>query len=284
MKKILIPTLLVSFVWLFMSCRSGKTYELKMRLAEGDHFEQNMQMAMRMHYGIAGQPMNMNMGTEIASVFDVQKSTPDEKQIKMSYSSSKMSLDMGKLGPALNLDSMMNNANGKIVGKSVTIVLSKDNEIKDVLGAEFFEKDVSDSATREIAKKMFSKEQVNSLFGMMFSIYPGKRVAIGDSWTKENKVNMGEFEMKIKTKYTLAAVSGNAATINVYGTINGKGNMLSTKMEMDMKGSQKGTMTIDITNGYLQKGKYSMLMTALMNAGGQKMPITINADYNMSGK
>lgn len=283
MKKSILTTLLLSFVLLFNACKSGKTYELKMRLAEGDHFEQNMQMDMRMHYGVSGQSMNMKMGMDMACFFDVLKSEADKK-FKMTYTRSKMTMDMGQLGAAANIDSVMNRISNKIAGKSITIVLSKDNEIKDVLGAEVFDNEDADPEAREMTKKMFSKDQINQLFGMMFSLYPDKPVAVGDSWSKDNKVNVGEFEMKIKTKFTLASISGNTASITVDGTIDGKGTMKGAQVEMDMKGTQKGTMAIDLTSGYLQKGKYTMLITADMNVAGQKIPMTIDADYNMHGK
>lgn len=173
-----------------------------------------------------------------------------------------------------------------MVGKSVIIKLSKDNEITDVSRFDAIMNDqLQDSASGEMMKNMFSKDQLNSMFGMMFSMYPKKPVKVGESWTGETKVKMANMDMKVDNKYKLLSVKNNLAEIDINGIISATGDIMKQApgMKMDMSGSQKGTITIRMDNGYLHTGSYKMDMKAEMQVMGQKIPVTINADYTMKG-
>ena len=143
---------------------------------------------------------------------------------------------------------------------------------------------MDDSASREMMKNMFSKDQLNSMFGMMFSMYPKKPVKVGESWTGETKVKMANMDMKVDNKYKLLSVKNNLAEIDINGIISATSDIKQLSgMKVDMSGSQKGTITIRMDNGYLHTGSYKMDMKAEMQMMGQKIPITINADYTMKG-
>lgn len=291
MKKIF-PSRTAALLVLFMmaislnACNNSERYTLKMRLDQGDHFEQDMKTVMEMNTPVMGKAMNMKMDIEVGCAFDVIKKDASGTQLKMSYSRNKTKMDMGALN-GLNgaTDSLLNRQNSSLNGKSVVLVLSNNNQIKEVIGAEnIFSGDSTDEATKKMMQKMFSKDQIANLWGMMFSMYPKKPVRVGDSWKGETQANMGGFDMTINMKYKLTAVTNGLAEIEVDGIIDGKGKMTEMPMEMDMKGSQKGTMTIKLSDGYLQKGKYKMDVTANMEMMGQKIPMTLKGDYSITGK
>ena len=54
-------------------------------------------------------------------------------------------------------------------------------------------------------------------------------------------------------------------------------------MKMAMSGTQKGTVTIRMDNGYLHAGSYKMEMKAEMQMMGQKIPMTMKTDYTLKG-
>ena len=181
----------------------------------------------------------------------------------------------------------MNSTTKGVIGKSVVFMLSKDNEILSTSGFDSLMINESQSeASRQMIKKMFSKEQLNNLFGMMFSMYPGKPVKVGESWTSKTVVNIADIDMKVNVKYTLTGVKNGLADIDVDGVIDGKGEMNKSgvPLEIAMSGTQKGTMTIKMTDGYLQNGAYKMDIKADMVVMGQKIPMTMKADYTLNGK
>jgi Family of unknown function (DUF6263) len=267
-----------------VGCKSSESYDLKMRLAKGDVFAQNMSMKMDMKM----MAMDMKMQTESGSSFEVLKNEASEKELKMTYTKMHTSMNMsGMPDRGTNMDSAMNEPAKNIIGKSVVMKLSKDNAIIDVAGFdEILNNGNADSATQEMMKKMFSKEALGNLFGMMFSMYPKKPVKIGETWTGETNTSIGGIDMKIAVKYKLLAVKDGLADIDVDGIIGGKGNMATGGMniEINMNGSQKGVITIKTADGYLKTSTYKMDVKADMEIMGQKMPMPMTAEYELKGE
>jgi hypothetical protein len=281
----------VACSFLFISCNSGLSgpdYTIKMRMNKADTFHQNMKVNMQMNMAIPGQPMNMKMLMDMGLKFEVMSNSNENKELKFTYNSMHMSMDMGnKISSAVNTDSIMDASSQRVVGKSIFLELSPTNEITAVKGFDsLMQNNDADEASRQLIEKMFSKDQMNNLFGMMFSMYPNKPVKIGESWNASTKVNIANIDMRIKIKYTLAGVKNGLADIDIDGVIDGKGEMKQQGMTIgiDMSGSQKGTLTIKMDDGYLQNGSYKMNVKADMEMMGQKIPMTIKADYFLNNK
>jgi hypothetical protein len=276
---------LVISVLFFYACNTGdkgQEYIIKMRLNKGDTFRQDMQVNMLMN--TFGRKMNMTI--DMGCSFMVENNDSINKQLKLTYTNAHTSMDMGGNGMKNMSDSILNRSNNNIVGKTISIQLSKDNEITNVVGLEeILNSQAHDSASKELMKKMFSKDQFNSMFGMMFNMYPKKPVKVGDSWNGDSKINMAGMDMIIANKYTLLSVRNGLAEIDINGTIKGGGEMMKETrgMKMDMSGTQKGTITIRMDNGYLHSGSYKTDIKAEMEMMGQKIPMTMLANYKMKG-
>ncbi len=294
-KKILVLFVgaFVASLFLF-SCKqkaggSGEAYTLKMRLNKGDKFSQDMDMDMNMNMAVMGQAMDMKMGMKGGALFEVVNDSSGTKDLSMTYTSMKMKMEMmgSPEAESINTDAMSDKISEKISGKKVILKINDKYEIVDVSGFnEMMLDDSTDIQTREQMKKMFSKDQMNSMFGMMFQLYPDKPVRVGETWEKENEVNVTGISMKMTGKYTLTEVKDGIAHISVDGKFSGKGNMDQGGMavEMDMDGGQKGTMSIGLADGYLRDGNITMDVKADMNMMGQKVPMTIKGRYKITGK
>lgn len=286
MKKI-IPALILAFVSLcFVSCNSGKSsdsYLLKMRLAKGDKFSQNIVTDMNMNLTGMGMTKDMKMKMEIGTDFKVLDSSTAGKDLQMTYTKMNMTMDMGNPATKAMTDSVMKKNSSEIIGKSVTITLAN-NKVTDVKG--FDKLNDSTSASGQMAAKMFTKESVNSMFGMMFSIYPNKSVKIGDTWKAENQVDVNGISTTVLSTYKLLDVKDAIAEISVDGTIQSTAKMTGTgqNIDMTMSGDQKGKMYVTVSTGYLDHGQLNMNITAMMEMMGQKMPMKIKATYSLSGK
>lgn len=279
---LLFPFFSIMFLYACHSGGSGEAYTIKMRLNKGDTFRQDMQMNMLMNS--FGMEMKMKMNSDYS--FEVMNSNENEKDLKITYTNMNMSTDMGTL-KRINTDSLMNKNYENIIGKSVIIKLSKNNVITDVQGFEdILNSQARDSASTAVLKKIFSKEQLNSTFGMMFNIYPKKPVQVGESWTNESKVKMANLDMKIASKYTLLSVKNGMAEINMDGDVSGTNDVMkiTSGVNMQMTGKQKGTVTLRMDNGYLHAGSYKMDMKADMEMMGKKMSMTLKAEYLIKGE
>jgi len=218
--RIIAAALFVLVACIF-GCSSGESHIIKMRLAKGDVFVQNTTMKMDMKM----MGMDMKMDVETGVSFEVMKKSEAETELKMTYTKMHSTMNMSGQPTGLpNTDSLINAPGKRIVGKSVMMKISTDNKITAITGIEDILMDpTADSATRKMMEKMFSKEQMGNLFGMIFSMYPKQAVKIGESWNAETNASMGGANMKIAMKYTLLSVKDGLADIGVTGIINGKG-------------------------------------------------------------
>lgn len=276
---------------LLISCNNGlpgEAYTIKMRMHKADTFHNNIRMGMNMQMNMMNQPIDMKMNMDANLKLEVMDSSNAGRELKLTYNSLHMSMDMGnKAMAAVNSDSIMNASAGKVAGKSVILELSPNNEITGVKGLDsLMVNNNDDEASKKMMEQMFSKEQMNSLFSMMFSMYPAKPVKVGETWTATTKVNLANIDMKVKMKYTLAGIKNGIADIDVDGIIDGKGEMKQEGMTIgvSMSGTQKGTLNIKLEDGYLKNGGYKMDVKADMEMMGQKIPLTIKADYYINDK
>ncbi len=291
-KQILYFFLSVSFIAFISSCNnkpSGEAYTLKMRLAPGDSFKQDMDMLMTTNVETMGFKVENEMGMKMLMNFEVLGDTAGLKKIRMTYEDAKMSMKLKGVPGAdeMNTDSLMNISSERLKGKTVTLLVNANNEVVDVQGFDqFLENENLDATTQLQVKKMFSKEQMNSMFGMMFQLYPEKPVRVGESWDKNISTSIADIKMTMKGKYKLKAVSNDIATIDIVGDFSGKGKMSQGQMDMnmDLKGSQDGQMNVGLKDGYLKDADYKLDMKGEMNAMGQKVPMEIKGKYMIKGK
>lgn len=285
MKKItsLLLTAAIMVVTLISCGNKNDSYIIAMRLDKGDKFKQDITMDMVTTISMMGMNKDMKTEMEIGSDFEVLDSTAAGTSIKMTYTKMAMDMDMGMAGDAKTADSLMKKTNQEMIGKSVVIVLDS-NKVVEVKQANDLIT-TADTTASEMLEKMFSKENLNSMYGMMFSMYPGKPVKIKDSWNVNNAIDLAGMIMKIDTKYTLVSVKDGLAEINIDASIDSKGTMSQAGMnfDMDMKGTQTGKFYITLSDGYIQKGNYSMDVKTEMDIQGQKIPMNIKADYKVNG-
>ncbi|MGC4103219.1 DUF6263 family protein [Ferruginibacter sp.] len=293
MKKIFPAALLLVILYSLsiVSCHqglSGEAYTLKMRLSKNDSFHQAIKMNMLMNMKVMGQAMDMKMNMDAGMDFHVLDTSSTKKDLQLTYTNFQMSMDMGKSIPkTIDTDSIMNQATKNMIGKSFMMELAPNNEIIAVTGFDsLMAGSAGDEASRKMMEKMFSKDQVNNMFGMMFSMYPNKPVRVGETWTSKNKVNISNIDMQINITFKLVGVKNGLADIDMDGVIDGKGKMNQgpIALDMTMSGTQKGMMTIKMADGYLQNGSYKTDMKAEMEMMGQKVPMTMKMDYFLNNK
>lgn len=279
---------IVLFSLLLASCksggRSGEAYTLKMRLQNGDRFSNNVDMKMKMNTEAMGQKIDMSMDMACGADFLVAAASGSNKNLTMEYTEMKMGVDMKMAGKSNTMPT--NDIGDRLVGKKVSLTLNDKNEIIDSKGLDdLVYGDSTDMAVRKQMEQLYSKDQMNSMFGLMFQLYPDKPVRVGDTWEKETEVTVSNMKMKMMMKYKLLSVKDSVASIDVDGKIKGTGTMNQGGMdiEMDLKGGQKGVMNMGVADGYVRDGKYTMDISGDMKVMNMKVPLKMTADYTVKG-
>ncbi len=85
LKNKFIKLIFLATIICLAACNSGKKYELKLRLNDGDQFTQNMLTDMNMDMEMMGQTMKMNMKNETECLFQVIKNNDGDKQLTYLY-------------------------------------------------------------------------------------------------------------------------------------------------------------------------------------------------------
>jgi hypothetical protein len=274
-------SLFALLIFLFNSSVFSQVYTIKMNLNPGDTFNYNMTMNM----GISTQGMDIRMDIETGCLFKVI-SNNDSKELQMSYTKMNMSTDMNG-GPANSVsDSILKAVTKQFIGKSVILKFSDDNQVTEVIGLDSLMVNSEQSEIyQQTVKQLFSKDQINNLFGIMFSMYPKNPVKIGDSWNVDPTVNVNGINMTINITYTLAEIKNGLANITLDAVINSKGEIKNSTMDIPvtMNGTEKGTIAINLSDGYMHNAAYKMDLDAVMEASGQKIPMTLKGDYLLTG-
>ncbi len=181
----------------------------------------------------------------------------------------------------------MDKTAARIEGKSIYIFLNNKNEITAINGFNELMTDTAETgaAEKEQVQKMFSKDQMNTMMGLMFNMYPADSVRIGDTWEKEVDMGMGPVSMRLKNEYELIDVKGGVATVALKAKYKGSGKMEQSKMsiDLDMDGDQKGNIGVSLGNGYLVTADNTMDIKAKAKIMGQTVPYDIHANYRMKG-
>lgn len=279
---------------IILSCNSksksggtGDAYTLKMRLEKNDTFNNRLDMNMKMNMEMMGQKIDMTMNMETNSTFKVLDVKGDNKELSMTITKMETAGEMA-MPDGTTQALPQSGETDYAIGKTVTLSLDKNNKVVSSTGVEDMmagDPDM-DPATREQIKKMFSVEQMNSMYGMTFQLLPESPVRVGDDWERVNTFSMGGLEMKVTTTYKLTGVKDGVATIDVKGKVSGEGTMDSqgTKVSMDINGGQNGTMEIWQNTGYIKDGRYDMDFDGNVKVAESKMPIKVKAKYVVSDK
>jgi hypothetical protein len=233
------------------------------------------------------QGMGMAMNMVVGSLFKVVSANLDSKELQMTYDHMNVSSVVKHDGTETNAsDSLLQTTCNNFIGKPIIFKLSNDNQITEVIGFDSLMSNYGNNETyRKTVKQMFSKEQINSMFGTMFSMYPKNTVKIGDSWNVNTPLNISGIDMGINLTYTLTEVKDGMANIKLDAVIKGKGEIKipSGAISVDMDGSETGAIAINLSDGYMRTMNYNMNLNATMEIQGHQVSMAMKGSFLSTG-
>lgn len=309
MRKIFFLLLVVTAIGSFISgCNGSKSggdaVTLKFNLEKGKNYVYGMKSHFDMDAEMMGQKIKSGGDIDFGFKMNVEEvDAAGNRTVACTYDAIKfkinaMGMDMGydskNVGDTTKenmMNGMFRKLFGSMVGKSFKMTWTPKGEItkieglKEMVTAMGQSMDMPEEMRGQMEKQMeqsFSEDQIKQSFSQGFSIYPENPVKVGDSWNKTMSRNVNNMKMDIDVKYTVKDIKADAVILNMEGKIKGNGETGSSAMKMDISGSQKGTMEIELTSGMPKTGNIDMDMK--IAAGQMPKPMDMKMTIVIDGK
>ena len=291
MKRFFIQLSVAVFLLSVFSFRSlgADIYTLEFNLEKGKIYKQRSVSEMTMTINAMGQDMEMDMKTETSIHFNVVERNNDVYDISMSYQKIKMDMNVMQ-SYSIDSDSPGNSVLQSFIGIPIDIQLTKEGKVSIKDADQFATKidAITDEQLKQIISQLLSEKAIQSTFERL-SFFPGKPVAVGDSWDVTTNASAGGIDIINKLELTLKQVKDNIAILEVAGTLStpeGGAVMQVNGMdaEVSAKGIQTGTIRIDIKTGWIVGSEINQKSTQNIEIMGYSIPqeveikLTVTAD------
>lgn len=252
---------------------SGDTYDLKFNLKPGAAYIYDMDVMQNVE--AAGNSSTNNLYSKYT--FNVKEAAEGNSKIEAVYDL--MRMEMKSMGKTIKMSSEDQTPEAQgfrdMVNKPFSMTVSPEGKVVSIDGWESIEKSGA-----------MKSEDLKQSMETSLNIFPDKAVKVGDTWKKDAAMSMQMFKMNISSTYTLTEVKGNIATITMDSEIKmGQDNNTQTNgMTMEMNGTQKGKMDVELNTGMTLTGNITQDIKGEMQVQGQKMPMNIKSEIKITGK
>lgn len=278
--------------------KSGDTVNLKFNFNPGDKFRYTMDTRQVITQSMMGQQMVINQDILMQGLYDVQAGDKQDNR-KLTVMYDRVSMKTGMAGMSMEYDSQDSTKQdpnlksmGGILNKPFSMIVSQTGEItrveglSEMLNSMVDPNDPNAETVRKNMEGMMNDSSIRSMMQQSFNIYPDKPVAPGDTWKRTMSNNIGFMVMNLDNEYKLVSVNNGIAHIEVKTTITSKPGSAaqSMGMQMDMSGTQNGTMDVEVANGMITESKMKQDLKGKVSVQGQSIPMDIKSDVHVTGK
>ena len=275
----------------------GDQYVLAFRVPSGKTFDGTMEIDNDMDMFVMGQSMAMKQGQTFFYEYNVV-SVEEETgltTIEQTLRRVKGAVENDMTG-AQSFDTSDEDGDGPMaeqlramVDVPIRFTMTPTGEVQSVDGVEDIRQRLSDNALSEAQRTMIEDMLGNDNFSsnmQTFSYFPDAPVSVGESWTTQNRVNVG-MEMMMDATYTLDRVEADSAflqvAIDTYTPDDARAmENMGGEMTMDMTGKMPGTAVVDLPTGLIRSLDLDSQMDAdaTVSQGGQ----TFDMEMSITGK
>lgn len=308
LKKVKRSVSFLCLIALVMSIMLGceNSLNLKFNVKKGDKYKVVITSIQKITEDMNDKKVNVNQTMKMGYTYDISDVDKDgTATVNIKYDLVAISTDDGsktyEYDSAKKTDS--NNPQdliyGALIGEGFTTKIDKDGAIKEISGVDKMLSNmvdklhISDQKTRdtvlESLKKSFGDDALKQGLGSITSIYPkNQKIKLGDTWDCKQTLNV-IYPITLNTKYTLKENKGDAITLAVDSIIDVDNS--SSPMDLGgslvkyaLKGTQKGTMKLTKSDGFIQNGEVNQNITGTITAqdnssqsGELSVPISMEA-------
>lgn len=243
---------------------SSGEIELKLNLKKGSLYDMKMVLNSQTEMNMMGQTVNSNTVMEMGMDYEVKDVLANGNYVvRTTYKTIKMSGDA--MGMKYEYDSQTDKATGMQAEQMAA-------GMKKMLG-EYAEMEMDKLG--KVVKSTMSPglsgpdgKGKGGMENMSYSVFPDKKIKVGDTWESDIDQKMGNSEVIVKTKFKLVSVSNGIAEISMDGTLE-----LKPGTEGKITGTQKGTSKVELATGMNQEVVIDQDIDMEMNDMGMKMPM-----------
>ncbi len=265
---------------------SAKT-TLRLNLQKGSVYEMNMNMSMKMDQEMMGQQIKMDQKMNMQLVYKVADILPSKNYV-IEYSVGQIKMDISTNGQQMSFDSQTGgnpifDKLKSIIGSVIKMEVTPLGKVEKVEGLDAFIQKIGDDKTMAQLVPMFSSDEgVKSFMNQTFGYIPENALDKGSKWSCTSQLTT-PMNLDLTVNYELASIEGNTLNMNVTSTFNAAKQIeqMGVKADMQIDGTQNGTMTVDATDGWLrtqnidQSIKMIMKMKNPQSGEEMNMPIEL---------
>jgi hypothetical protein len=297
MKRWNLACLLLLLAAILSACGTSDSATLyQLRLKQGDSYRILMTMDQHIEQSVLGKTQQTSSLSRLEMSYTVTAVDSDgTMHIDAVYE--KIALDMKGPTGTVKYDSADPSVNesaeqvsamyDKMLGQKIALEFAPTGEIKSAAGMDA----LVDAIVDEMPEGPM-REQFRQMFGDMFeqsmtgnsgnlALYPATPVKVGDTWPQTTTMSSSLFKVVLDTTYTLKERKDGVATIESVAVGNFEpgenGEMMGMKMDINLKGGQTGTLSVDEATGWTVRSQVKQDF-----AGAIMVSSPDNADMNLS--
>ncbi len=293
MKKLL-PGLAAAL--LFAGCQPDGPIQLGFQLPEGKTVRYTTEAQQTIDQTVMGQTLSVKQSTGFDMLYKVTAVNGNSRDVDVTYD--RVRLSTNATGKELKWDSRDTAGNdpafavmGAMTGKSFQITVARDGQIERVTGfTELLNGLIGDptdptaALMRQQLEPLFSDAAVRQTLEQNTHIYPDQPVKKGDTWERTMTSSMGPIVLTIHNTYRLEKATSTHATVSVKGDITGATGATPVEgMQVHLKGTQTGTLNMEIATGMVEKMNYTQNIDGAMEIQNMKVPMKIQTTGTVSG-
>lgn len=268
--------------------------ELKLQLKPSNIYRMWMSTDQDITQDIAGQKITVKQVMGMGYRYEVQSvDNAGTATVKMTYDSIVVrnktpmgEMEFNSANPEASKATPGTEAYRAMLGAEFILKLTKAGKVESITGVEeMMGKIVNGMGAMEPAqkaaleqslKKMMSNEAMAETIERAMNIYPTTPVKIGDSWKQQMEVAIG-MPMLVSTTYTLKSITNGVANLDIQSTISNNANakpmeMMGMEMAYNLSGTQKGTMKVNIIDGWVDTTSLKQNLFGSMSISGENVP------------
>ncbi|AWI25166.1 DUF6263 family protein [Flavobacterium pallidum] len=289
----------LSIVVLFIGIcsMSAQKTALKLNLAKGETYYQNMNVDAVIEQSFEGQNMTMNMKADMqlsykVTAFENAVFTLEARYRKMTLSMSMPQGNMSFDSDKKDEKDVFSTVLGAIIDKPFIMKITTAGKITEVSGTEtVFTAAINELSTLDTAQKgqimaqleqSYGKESITKNMDTSFAIYPSKPVSKGEKWTINTVLEAGT-DANIETVYELTDITPDYYILKGTAKITPGAGKDTQEVQMT---NVNGTMTSDLKlnkkTGWVSASKIIQDIKGIVKTDGEELPVSMKNILTLS--
>jgi hypothetical protein len=295
--KTLIHYLILLFICSTSTLSNAQEADLKLNLKQGDTFYLNNNIDQTITQYISGVEMIIHQNSTYSNKYQVIEVLPNnDYNIMVTYK--RVAHKQNSSFSNINYDS--DNPNAEITedtytfaalrNQSFSFICNPKGKVSSINGMDAIitkliasnPKTLNEEEKTELKarfKAEFGDDTMKATLTDLLSVYPQNEIAIGEKWLKTSSINTG-IGMTIDYTFTLNNIEDSIAKVSIDATLTPKTDTKPIKyngseMSYNMKGTQTGDLTLDMTSGLTKTCRLTQNMKGKMTMSGGTLPTPV---------